>query len=76
MIECRAGSDGVLDEAGSAELVATCAGRDADAIAATIEEAARALAGGPAQATTSPCSCSGWQTDASRGKFKVAAPDG
>jgi serine phosphatase RsbU (regulator of sigma subunit) len=40
VIESRAGSDGVLDERRLAELVATCAGRDADAIAAKIEEAA------------------------------------
>jgi hypothetical protein len=33
-------SNGVLDERRLAELVATCAGRDPDAIAARIEEAA------------------------------------
>ncbi|HKP20435.1 MAG TPA: SpoIIE family protein phosphatase [Thermoleophilaceae bacterium] len=40
VIESRAGSDGVLDERRLAELVATCAGRDPDAIAARIEDAA------------------------------------
>lgn len=40
VIENRASSNGVLDERRLCELVATCAGRDADAIAATIEEAA------------------------------------
>jgi PAS domain S-box-containing protein len=40
VIESRADSDGVLDERRLAELVATCAGRDADAIAAAVEEAA------------------------------------
>jgi PAS domain S-box-containing protein len=40
VIESRVNSNGVLDERRLAELVATCAGRDADAIAATVEEAA------------------------------------
>jgi serine phosphatase RsbU (regulator of sigma subunit) len=40
VIESRAGSSGVLDERRLAELVATCAGSGADAIAAKIEEAA------------------------------------
>jgi PAS domain S-box-containing protein len=40
VIESRADSNGVLDERRLAELVATCAGGDADAIAATVEEAA------------------------------------
>jgi PAS domain S-box-containing protein len=40
VIESRATSNGVLDERRLAELVATCAGRDPDAIAAQIEEAA------------------------------------
>ena len=40
VIESRATSGGVLDERRLAELVATCAGSDADAIAARIEEAA------------------------------------
>jgi serine phosphatase RsbU (regulator of sigma subunit) len=40
VIESRAGSNGVLDERRLAELVATCAGLDADAIAAKVEEAA------------------------------------
>ena len=40
VIESRVSTNGVLDERRLAELVATCAGRGADAIAATIEEAA------------------------------------
>jgi len=40
VIESRASSNGVLDERRLAELVSTCAGQGADAIAATIEEAA------------------------------------
>ena len=40
VIESRPESNGVLDERRLAELVATCAGRDADAIASRIEEAA------------------------------------
>ena len=40
VIESRVGTNGVLDERRLAELVATCAGRDPDAIAARIEEAA------------------------------------
>jgi serine phosphatase RsbU (regulator of sigma subunit) len=40
VIESRASSSGVLDERRLVELVATCAGGGADAIAATIEEAA------------------------------------
>jgi serine phosphatase RsbU (regulator of sigma subunit) len=40
VIESRARSNGVLDERRLAELVSTCAGQGADAIAATIEEAA------------------------------------
>ena len=40
VIESRVSSNGVLDERRLAELVATCAGRGPDAIAAQIEEAA------------------------------------
>jgi sigma-B regulation protein RsbU (phosphoserine phosphatase) len=40
VIESRVASNGVLDERRLAELVATCAGRGPDAIAAQIEEAA------------------------------------
>jgi serine phosphatase RsbU (regulator of sigma subunit) len=40
VIETRASSNGVLDERGLAELIATCAGRDADTIAAMVEQAA------------------------------------
>jgi PAS domain S-box-containing protein len=40
VIETRAGTNGVLDERRLAELVATCAGQGADAIAARVEEAA------------------------------------
>ena len=40
VIESRVSSNGVLDERRLAELVATCAGRGPDAIAARIEEAA------------------------------------
>jgi len=40
VIENRANSHGVLDERRLMELVATCAGRDPDAIATKIEEAA------------------------------------
>jgi serine phosphatase RsbU (regulator of sigma subunit) len=40
VIESRVTSDGVLDERRLMELIATCAGRDPDAIAARIEEAA------------------------------------
>ena len=40
VIESRATSNGVLDERRLAELVATCAGGGADAIAAKVEEAA------------------------------------
>jgi PAS domain S-box-containing protein len=40
VIESRTNSHGVLDERRLAELVATCAGRDPDAIATRIEEAA------------------------------------
>jgi len=40
VIENRVGSDGVLDERRLAELVATCSGGGADAIASRIEEAA------------------------------------
>jgi PAS domain S-box-containing protein len=40
VIESRTDSDGVLDERRLSELVATCAGRDPDAIATRIEEAA------------------------------------
>jgi PAS domain S-box-containing protein len=40
VIESRVSSNGVLDERRLAELVATCAGRDPDAIASRIEEAA------------------------------------
>jgi serine phosphatase RsbU (regulator of sigma subunit) len=40
VIESRPNSAGVLDERRLAELVATCAGRSADAIAAKIEDAA------------------------------------
>jgi PAS domain S-box-containing protein len=47
VIESRANSNGaLLDERRLAELVATCAGRDADAIAAKIEEAAMLSQGG------------------------------
>jgi PAS domain S-box-containing protein len=46
VIESRAGSNGVLDERRLAELVATCAGRDPDAIAARIEDAAVMSQGG------------------------------
>jgi PAS domain S-box-containing protein len=46
VIESRPGSGGVLDERRLAELVATCAGRDADAIAAKVEEAAVLSQGG------------------------------
>jgi serine phosphatase RsbU (regulator of sigma subunit) len=40
VIESRMSSNGVLDERRLAELVATCAGRDPDAIASRVEEAA------------------------------------
>jgi PAS domain S-box-containing protein len=40
VIESRMSTDGVLDERRLAELVSTCAGRGADAIAAAVEEAA------------------------------------
>jgi serine phosphatase RsbU (regulator of sigma subunit) len=40
VIESRTNSHGVLDERRLSELVATCAGRDPDAIATRIEEAA------------------------------------
>jgi serine phosphatase RsbU (regulator of sigma subunit) len=40
VIETRVSSNGVLDERGLAELIATCAGRDADTIAAMVEQAA------------------------------------
>jgi serine phosphatase RsbU (regulator of sigma subunit) len=46
VIESRAGSNGVLDERRLAELVATCAGLGADAIAAKVEEAAVLSQGG------------------------------
>ncbi len=47
VIESRAGSSGgMLDERRLAELVATCAGRDPDAIAAKVEEAALLSQGG------------------------------
>jgi PAS domain S-box-containing protein len=40
VIESRMSSNGVLDERRLGELIATCAGRDADAIASKVEEAA------------------------------------
>ncbi|HET8822093.1 MAG TPA: SpoIIE family protein phosphatase [Thermoleophilaceae bacterium] len=46
VIENRLGSDGVLDERRLAELVATCSGGGADAIASRIEEAAVLSQGG------------------------------
>jgi PAS domain S-box-containing protein len=46
VIENRPGSDGVLDERRLAELVATCSGGGADAIASRIEEAAVLSQGG------------------------------
>jgi serine phosphatase RsbU (regulator of sigma subunit) len=46
VVEGRVGSDVVLDERRLAELVATCSGRGADAIAARIEEAAVLSQGG------------------------------
>ncbi|HZB06961.1 MAG TPA: SpoIIE family protein phosphatase [Thermoleophilaceae bacterium] len=46
VIENRMGSDGVLDERRLAELVATCSGEGADAIASRIEEAAVLSQGG------------------------------
>jgi serine phosphatase RsbU (regulator of sigma subunit) len=46
VIENRLGADGVLDERRLAELVATCAGGGADAIASRVEEAAVLSQGG------------------------------
>jgi serine phosphatase RsbU (regulator of sigma subunit) len=46
VIETRVGSDGVLDERRLAELVATCSGGGADAIASRIEDAAMLSQGG------------------------------
>jgi PAS domain S-box-containing protein len=46
VIESRGGANGVLDERRLAELVATCAGSGADAIAARVEEAAVLSQGG------------------------------
>ena len=40
VIESRVGSNGMLDERRLAELIATCAGRGPDTIAAMVEEAA------------------------------------
>ncbi len=46
VIESRAGTNGVLDERRLAELVGTCAGQGADAIASKVEEAAVLTQGG------------------------------
>jgi serine phosphatase RsbU (regulator of sigma subunit) len=46
VIEARAGNNHSLDEEGLLELVATCAGADADAIAARVEDAAVAAQDG------------------------------
>jgi hypothetical protein len=46
VIESRVGAEGVLDERRLAELLSTCAGQSADAIAAKVEETAVLSQGG------------------------------
>ena len=52
--------DGGLEEEQLMELLATCAGKGADAIAARVEEEA-VRSQGAIPATTSPCSCCAWR---------------